>query len=156
MSVLKTKRNESTIEYVYTAYKIYTYTIEFISRLSTRYSRLMASDIAHTAFEVLRNCESANSIIITNQETFDKRQSYLIDAKANLSSLDVFLGICYDILSQNPSEAITTRGGKSVGATEANRKLNNMSQTLGEMIDNELEFITKTIKSDRKILKSLV
>ena len=58
MSVLKSKRKESTIEFVFNAYKIYILTIEFISRLSARYSRLMASDITHLAFEVLRNCES--------------------------------------------------------------------------------------------------
>ena len=54
MSVLKSKRKESTIEFVFNAYKIYILTIEFISRLSARYSRLMASDITHLAFEVLR------------------------------------------------------------------------------------------------------
>lgn len=156
MSVLKSKRKESTIEFVFNAYKIYILTIEFISRLSARYSRLMASDITHLAFEVLRNCESASSIILTNEDTFKKRQDYLVDAKAALSSLDVALSICYEILSQNPSGAMTSKTGKELNNYEANKKLDNMSQTLGELIDLELELIPKTIKNDKERLKKML
>lgn len=155
MSVLKNKRKESIIQYVYTAYKIYTYTIEFISRLSARYSRLMAADIAHTAFEILRNCESANTIVIIDEETYHKRRSHLTDAKTALSSLDVFLSLCYDILSANPSGAMTNKSNKPITASEANHKLDNMVQTLGELIDEEMELINRTIKSDKATFKRL-
>ena len=43
MSILKAHRSESRAEYVNTANKIYVQTINFLSRLSSRYSRLVAS-----------------------------------------------------------------------------------------------------------------
>lgn len=155
MSVLKNKRKESSIEFVYNAYKIYIQTIEFISRLSARYSRIMASDISHTAFEVLRNCESASSIVLTNKSTLKKREDYLLNAKAALSSLDVSLSICYEILVQNPSCVLTNKSGKDLSAHDANKKLENMTQSLGELIDKELELIPKVIKMDKERIKRI-
>lgn len=62
MSVLKAKRNESKAEYLNVAYHIYIETINFLSRLSSRYSRIMATDISRLASEVVDNVEKANSI----------------------------------------------------------------------------------------------
>ena len=55
MSVLKAHRSESKAEFVNTANKIYVETINFLSRLSARFSRLMANDVSHLASEVLVN-----------------------------------------------------------------------------------------------------
>ena len=49
MSVLKAHRSESKAEFVNTANKIYVETINFLSRLSARFSRLMANDVSHLA-----------------------------------------------------------------------------------------------------------
>ncbi len=53
MSVLKAHRTESKAEYVNTANQIYVGTIQFLSRLSARYSRLMAQTVATLASEAL-------------------------------------------------------------------------------------------------------
>lgn len=42
MSVLKARRTESKAEYINTANNLYAATINFLSRLSARYSRLLA------------------------------------------------------------------------------------------------------------------
>lgn len=63
MSVLKAHRSESKAEFVNTANKIYVQTISFLSRLSSRYSRLMATQVANLATEVLDHAEKANSTI---------------------------------------------------------------------------------------------
>lgn len=62
MSVLKAHRSESRAEYVNTANKIYIQTINFLSRLSSRYSRLVTESVAELASEVVDNAEKANSI----------------------------------------------------------------------------------------------
>ena len=49
MSVLKARRSESKAEFVNTANKIYIQTINFLSRLSARYSRLMSTSVADLA-----------------------------------------------------------------------------------------------------------
>ena len=47
MSVLKDKRTTSKAEYVNVANQIYVKTVDFLSRVSPRYSRLIAADTAH-------------------------------------------------------------------------------------------------------------
>ena len=46
MSVLKDKRTTSKAEYVNVANQIYVKTVDFLSRVSPRYSRLIAADTA--------------------------------------------------------------------------------------------------------------
>ena len=46
MSVLKSKRTESKAEYVNVANAIYIETINFLTRISARYSRLIAEPVA--------------------------------------------------------------------------------------------------------------
>lgn len=53
MSVLKSKRTESKAEYVNVANAIYIETINFLTRISARYSRLIAEPVAKLAGEVI-------------------------------------------------------------------------------------------------------
>lgn len=53
MSVLKAHRSESKAEFVNAANKIYIQTINFLSRLSARYSRLMSDSVSNLASSVL-------------------------------------------------------------------------------------------------------
>ena len=153
MSVLKNKRKESCAEFLNDAYKIYVQTIEFLSRLSARYSRIMASDIASTAFEVLKYAESANAIYPANEVRVAMREEFLLKAKASLETLDVALSVCYDVLMKNPSGAFTSQSGKDVAPADAQRKLDHMAQSLGELIDIEGKMLRKVIKSDKERLK---
>lgn len=153
MSVLKNKRKESCAEFLNDAYKIYVQTIEFLSRLSARYSRIMAADIASTAFEVLKYAESANAIYPANEVRVAMREECLLKAKASLEALDVALSVCYDVLMKNPSGAFTSQSGKDVAPADAQRKLDHMAQSLGELIDIEGKMLRKVIKSDKERLK---
>lgn len=67
MSVLKSKRTESKAEFVNTANQIYVETLNFLTRLSARYSRLVAEQVVRlsimqkklTAFiRLIRNVSS--------------------------------------------------------------------------------------------------
>lgn len=57
MSVLKAHRSESKAEFVNVANKIYIQTIGFLSRLSSRYSRLVSKSVAELASEVVDHAE---------------------------------------------------------------------------------------------------
>lgn len=59
MSVLKVHRSDSKAEFVNTANKIYVQTINFLSRLSSRYFRLVADSVAELASEVVDNAEKS-------------------------------------------------------------------------------------------------
>ena len=150
MSVLKNKRTTSKSECVNTANKIYTETMGFLTRLSARYSRLLAEPVAQLAGEVMDNAEQANSIYPSDDQRRSLRRAHLLEARAALMALDVRLTHCYLIMAKNPQGCFTGSGGKSVPAAEAVKRLDDMAQSLGELINLENDLITGTMKSDKR------
>lgn len=76
MSVLKSKRTESKAEYVNVANAIYIETINFLTRTSARYSRLIAEPVAKLAGEVIDHAEKANSIYPSDDQ---RHQRYILN-----------------------------------------------------------------------------
>ena len=112
MSVLKAHRSESRAEYVNTANKIYVQTINFLSRLSSRYSRLVAESVAELASEVVDNAEKANSIYPSDETRKELRKQHLLESRAALMALDVHLAHCYDLMMLNPAGCFTKSNGE--------------------------------------------
>ena len=149
MSVLKAHRSESKAEFINTANQIYVQTINFLSRLSSRYSRLMATQVANLATEVLDHAEKANNIYPSDATRKELRKTHLLEARASLMALDVHLAHCYELMMTNPAGCFTTGSGKTVSSTDAKRKLEHMAQELGELIDRENGLLTNVLKSDQ-------
>lgn len=141
MSVLKSKRTESKAEYVNVANAIYIETINFLTRISARYSRLIAEPVAKLAGEVIDHAEKANSIYPSDDQRRQLRKAHLLEARASLMALDVQLTHCYLIMIQNPQGCFTTPSGKSVDAKKATERLDKMAQKLGELIDKENDLL---------------
>lgn len=150
MSVLRSKRATSKAEYINTANTIYTETLAFLTRLSSRYSRLLAEPVAKLAGEVIDHTEKANSIYPSDDLRKELRKTHLLEARASLMALDVRLTNCYIIMSKNPQGCFTTAGGKTVPAGDASARLDSMAQRLGELIDQESDLIKKVMESDKK------
>lgn len=147
MSVLKQKRTTSKAEFINTANQIYIETINFLTRLSARYSRLIAEPVAKLAGEVIDHAEKANSIYPSDSQRIELRKAHLLEARASLMALDVRLTHCYLILNQNPEGAFTNSKGVAVKSKDAVEKLDKMAQNLGELIDKENELLKGAIKS---------
>ena len=152
MSVLKQKRTTSKAEFINTAYQIYVETLNFLTRLSARYSRLIAEPTAKLAGEI-DYAEKANSIFPSDYQRVEMRKAHLLEARASLMALDVRLTHCYAVCSQNPEGCFTTAAGKPVKPKDAEEKLDKMSQSLGELIDKENELLKGAIKSVGQRLK---
>lgn len=157
MSVLGSHRSESKAEFVNTANEIFVRTITFLSRLSARYSRLLAEKTSDLANDLLDESEKANSLFPDSRLKIDLRETHLREALATLKALDVKLDKCYQILICNPEGAFTDSKGNKLPAHKAKEKLDNMAQVVGELIDKEdtllkgqLDFITEKRKSVRK------
>lgn len=150
MSVLKTQRTQSKAEYLNMAVNIYVDTIQFLSKLSSRYSRLMAEDIMHIASDIVMNCEKANTIYPSDEQRAELRKQHLLEAKGSLSALDVHLAICYEILMRNPQGCFTDKNGKTISSDEAKEKIEKMAQAIGKMIDDENNML-KSLLSKNKI-----
>ena len=91
MSVLKEKRTTSAAEYVNTANLIYMETVAFLTRLSARYSRLVADGTAKLAGEVIDHTEKANKIFPSDDQRKSLRKAHLLEAMASLSAPDPLL-----------------------------------------------------------------
>ena len=141
MSVLKQKRTTSKAEFINTANQIYVETLNFLTRLSARYSRLIAEPVAKLAGEIIDHAEKANSIFPSDNQRIEMRKAHLLEARASLMALDVRLTHCYLIMTQNPQGCFTTPSGKSVDAKKATERLDKMAQKLGELIDRENDLL---------------
>ena len=146
MSVLKSKRTTSKAEFVNTAHQIFVETLGFLTRLSARYSRLLAEPTAKLAGEVIDHAEKANSIFPSDPQRVELRKAHLLEARASIMALDVRLTHCYTLMSQNPQGCFTDGKGKSLPPSEAMEKLDRMAQSLGEKIDQENELLKGQIK----------
>ena len=142
MSVLKEKRTVSKAEYVNTANQIYVETVGFLTRLSARYSRLIAEGTAQLAGEVMDHP--------SDEQRKAQRKAHLLEALASLSALDVRLTHAYLVMYQNPQGCFTAPSGKTVPPKEAMDKLDRMAQSLGELIDREDTLLRNILESDRK------
>lgn len=135
MSVLLSKRTVSGADFVNVANQIYVETLAFLTRLSARYSRLVAEPTAQLAGEVKDHAEKANSIFPAGAQLelrVKLRTEHLLEARASLMALDSRLTDCYLVMMQNPEGCFTTSKGKTVGPKEAVEKLDAMAQSLGE------------------------
>jgi len=160
MSVLANKRIVSKAEFVNTANQIYVETLNFLTRMSARYSRLLAEPVAKLAGEIVDHSEKANSIFpmdgkrVVVPQRARLRRAHLLEAMASLKALDVRLTHCYLVMNQNPEGCFTTANGKTVSSKEAIEKLDKMSQSLGDLIDHEDNLLKGQIDSIEKMLKS--
>ena len=147
MSVLAQKRTTSKAEFINTAHQIYVETLNFLTRLSARYSHLIAEPVAKLAGEVIDHAEKANSIFPSDPQRIELRKAHLLEARASLMALDSRLTHCYLVMMENPEGCFTTSKGKTVGAKDATEKLDKMAQSLGELIDKENELLKGAVKA---------
>ena len=145
MSVLKARRGISKAEFVNTANKIYTETLWFLSRLSARYSRLLATDTIHLAHEIIANAEMANTVQPVDQIRFELRQRCLLQAKVSLGALDVQMTHIYNLLMLNPEGAFDNKDKSG-----AVKKLDKMAENLGCLIDDESKLLAGVLKYDKQ------
>ena len=150
MSVLKSRRSESVVQFITTANEICDDVIAFISRLSARYDRYLGVHIVELANQVADHAEMANSIYPSDDTRKTLREQHILEARASLSALDVQMGRLYRVLMQNPQGCYNTAKGKPVSPKTAMERLDKMSQSLGEKIDYEDRLLTALLKSDKK------
>ena len=62
MSVLKSKRQESSIKFLDTAYDLELHTLKCCMKLPKRYTFFIGTELSHLASKVHNHCKMANSI----------------------------------------------------------------------------------------------
>ncbi len=150
MSVLKSKRGKSKAEFVNVAVKIHVETLNFLSRLSARYARILTGETAALASAVVSNAIAANTMQPTDEIRYNTRKTYLLRARGALAALDLHLSRVYEVLMLNPQGAFSTSSGNGVSGDKAVDRLDHMAQSLGEKIDEEEKLLAGVLKSDRQ------
>ena len=155
MSVIKSRRHESKAEYVNVADDIYVETLNFLTRLSNRYQRLLAHDAMKLSSEVLDHAEKANNMRIVDDITFKARERHLIECRSSVMALDVHMTHIWRVLMLNPEGAFTDTKGRMKSPSEAIEKLDKFADSLGNKIDILKNMVGKVLESDRKKYQNL-
>ena len=87
MAVIKSKRDESEMEFIHTARQLQIHTIQKCVNFPKRYTFYMGQPIAACATRIHEYVKCANSIYPLNQHEAQMRRDYLLRANAELYSL---------------------------------------------------------------------
>ena len=87
MSVVRSKRNNSSVEFIHTARELQIYSIQKCVGFPKRYTFYVSQHIADSATRIHEYVKMANSVFPTNQHEAQIRRDYLIRANAELYSL---------------------------------------------------------------------
>lgn len=97
MSVLKSKRSESVIQFLDTARELEIYTLRYALKFPKRYTFFITNEIVRLAQSVYNETKSANSIYPTNAEEAQLRKNCFIRANCSLQCLISQLDIAKDL-----------------------------------------------------------
>lgn len=87
ISVIKSKRTESNMQFVDTASKLHIYTVKQCVKFPKRYTFYVSQNISNASSEILKCVKSANSIYPTNAHEVQVRRDYFLRAYAETQSL---------------------------------------------------------------------
>ena len=87
MSVIKSQRGESDMEFLHTARQLQIHTIQKCVGFPKRYTFYVSQPIANCAIRIHEYVKCANSIYPTNQHEVQIRRDYMLRANAELNSL---------------------------------------------------------------------
>ena len=133
MSVIKSKRAESEMEFIHTARQLQIHTIQKCVNFPKRYTFYVSQPLAAAATRIHEYVKCANSIYPLNRHEVQMRRDYLIRAKAELNSMISQLEVA--------NELFGIEGDKM--------------KFWVDIIDREIRLVKGTMKKDRERYKDL-
>ena len=140
MSVPKSQRSESVIQFLETARQLEIYTIKECARFPKRYMFLITKDIVGLATKVYNDAKAANSIYPTNAAEVQLRKNYIIQANCALQCLLSQLDIAREFIR-------TTDANKPIKSTVWEGWVN--------LITSEAKLLSSLKKREKKRYKDL-
>lgn len=128
MSVVKSERTESAMEFLDNAHKLYIYTIQQCVNFPKRYTFYVSTDIAKTAGEILVSLKSGNSIYPRNAHEVQIRRDRFIEAYTQIQSLISLINAAHEMFGisgkvmQKWMEMISVETNLIRGVLEADKK----------------------------------
>ncbi len=140
MSVLKSMRGESAMQFIETARRLELHAFSVCTKAPKRYERFLTARIMELASIVHEEVRAANNIWPTNKHEAQMRKDHLTNANIALQNLSPKLTLLYDSILQNP---------------ESCPWIDNAMKVFGEYIADEAQLIAKIKKSDKERYKDL-
>ena len=133
MTVIRSKRAESDMEFVHTARQLQIYTIQKCVGFPKRYTFYMGQPIANCSTRIHEYVKMANSIYPINAHEAQLRRDYLIKANAELNSLVSQIEVAQELF----------------GLEE------HVMKYWMDIVEKEIRLVMGTMKKDRERYKAL-
>ena len=133
MSVIKSNRAESEMEFIYNARELELFTLRKCSSFPKSFLFLKTESIAKLAVSIHSHVKQANSIYPLNQEEVQKRRNHLIDANAELNDWIGALEVAQELFGINMS----------------------VMKSWSQLIEKEIRLVKAVMKKDRERYKDL-
>ena len=134
MSVVRSKRSDSSLEFLNTARKLQIYTVQkCVSVIPKRYTFYLGTGLAESAASIYKDLKRGNSVYPVNQHEVQVRRDYFMRAYAELQSLVSQLEVAYEIINFDE----------------------NVLHEFGSLISTEMKLVKAIIKTDRERFKNL-
>jgi hypothetical protein len=140
MSVLKSMRGESTMQFVETARQLELHMFSVVTKAPKRYGPFLTGRLMELASTVHEEVRAANSIIPRNRHEAQLRRDHLTGANNALQNLSPKLTMLYDSILQNPEKCPW---------------IDHAMEEFGRYISEEARLISNTKKADSERYKDL-
>lgn len=134
MSVIKSKRSESPVEFIYNARNLQIYTAQQVKNFGKTYTFILGQRMADMAFSIHDNVKKANSITPTNAHEVQTRRDLLLNAKSTLHSMISQIEVAEELF------------GLKAG----------IKQHWSDLIYDEIRLISGVLKRDKERYKNLI
>lgn len=128
LSVIKSKRTQSEMQFIYTARELQIYSIQKCVGFPKRYTFYLGQPIANAATRIHEFVKMANSVYPLNAHEVQMRRDYLLRANAELNSLVSQIEVAGELFGLDP---------------------NVMKHWMG-LVEQEIRLVKGTLKKDRE------
>ena len=133
MSVIKSKRSTSDMEFLATARKLEIYTIQKCVNFQKRYTFYVSQPLAAAATRIYEDVKRGNSIYPLNQHEVQIRRDYFLHANAELQSMISQLEVAQELFGI---------------------EMDTLKYWM-DIVDTEIRLVKAVLKSDRARYKDL-
>lgn len=173
MSVPKSERKTSTMEYIATARKLAAKVFRYSNGLPKRYAFRLGNPLFEHAQEVVFHVNAANQTYVNDRAGFEQRRMHLNEAQAHLQHVESYLDILREVTQQLHDEelhrldaklaevGLSVRDVDNADVRDALKKLpkapnENVYAEFAELIASERSLIGGVKKNDTAKYKEVV
>ena len=133
MSVIRSARSVSEVQFLHTARELQIYTVQKCVGFPKRYTFYVSQPLAAAATRIYEDVKCGNSIYPANQHEVQLRRDYFLQALAELQNLISQVEVAYELFRFDA----------------------NIMEHWMELVDTEMKLIKALLKSDKSRYKDL-